>query len=528
MNNTFKYDSHVEIDQRESQLHHNFYYDCFNINMSPLNLFYLCHFKYPLTFLFRAPLVCSEIKEYSVKFKLKGIDDKKEENKPFVSKFMQKRQQFFNLLSMGGILECKLNEIIDEYKKIEGMNSSNLHLESIQEVQTCSSVSQKDFSSPFTMFFLLDQKLDLGTDNKDKEDEKEEEKVVELTKEEEEKATKLQEENQEMEDYVVDLYLQLYQSKPIATLLADNGYEPLKYEEEEEEKQPLKSKKKKSKKAKEEAQKVDEEELKKEKEKEKEKNVEKERIEKENIKQMRNILRDIHEKERQIHSDRIQELWDQITSLLLKQLHQCREVQDNENDTDSTRILSHNIKYVWKIFNRLIEDSMAVKFAAFHNSEKNKEFSIKAIKFAEVCLQDIETSPVTEKNSYEWIWLEHFFNYFQIVTTQSLDDVKDLDFTKKVLPTYMKVIKIVTNVLQISEDKKIDKDPEAEDKSVTLQIPTQDFGFDDYKEPVEASGRQRRGRRREQQVDNSAQKYLSKLAIESVFAQASLNVIRLC
>jgi len=59
---------------------------------------------------------------------------------------MQKQQQFFQLLSMGGILEHNLNEVLNEYNKVyERKETHGFALESIQEVQTCTSVSQKEF-----------------------------------------------------------------------------------------------------------------------------------------------------------------------------------------------------------------------------------------------------------------------------------------------------------------------------------------------------------------------------------------------
>lgn len=227
LSDSFKYKKLNSNGKRNSLAHYNYYYDCFNTNLSPIQLFHLFHYKYPSTFLFRVPLVSSEIKEYSVKFKRKTTSPK-DQSKPYTNKFMQKQPQFFSLISMGGVLECNLNEIVEDYKRITTQNKDELHLESIQEMQTCYSVSQKDFSSPFSMYFLLDQKISLLDEDK-KEDGKEE---------------KEDEETQIAEDYAVNLYLQLFQDKSISNILRDEGYQEEVYFKEVKEERKAKKKQK--------------------------------------------------------------------------------------------------------------------------------------------------------------------------------------------------------------------------------------------------------------------------------------------
>ena len=123
---------------------HTYYKDSINYRLPPVLLFFIVQFK-PQTFIFKAPLSCSEVKEYSVKFKLKG-EDKSKDGRAYGSKFMQKQQQLFQLFNMGGILEYGINEVLEQYKQIEEKRDSNLlTIESIQEVQTCSSVNLKEF-----------------------------------------------------------------------------------------------------------------------------------------------------------------------------------------------------------------------------------------------------------------------------------------------------------------------------------------------------------------------------------------------
>jgi hypothetical protein len=71
LSDSFKYKKINSNGKRSSLAHYNYYFDCFNTNLSPMQLFHLFHFKYPSTFLFRVPLASSEIKEYSVKFRRK-------------------------------------------------------------------------------------------------------------------------------------------------------------------------------------------------------------------------------------------------------------------------------------------------------------------------------------------------------------------------------------------------------------------------------------------------------------------------
>jgi hypothetical protein len=371
---TFKYKKQNNGVKRESTSQFHYYLDCFNTNISPIQLFFICHFKYPQTFLFRAPLVCSEVKEFSVKFEVKESNEKADVPKPYSNKFMNKQQQFFHLLNMGWVLDCNLNEAVEEQKKILEYNSSkNLHLDSISEIQTCTSISQKEFCSPFTMYFLLDQKIDFVDHEKDGKEPKEEIKEEAKSQKEEnkDKKDKLDEETEQIEDYVVDLYLNLFQNKSISQLLTENGYKPEKFQEEEQ--KQSKSKKKKNKKD----QNKTEEKVEKDSSKEA-----KEKIEKANLAQKREILRNLNDKERQLHQERVNQLWNSFTGVLLKQLDQAREfgnAETNEDDDKNKDIVASlsTIRYFWKIFNRLIEDSLLVKHAAFLNTEKNREFLVK-------------------------------------------------------------------------------------------------------------------------------------------------------
>ena len=120
---SFKHKRLSTSAKRDKIVNHCYYLDLFNTWLSPIQLFFTVHYKYPQTFLFRVPLICSEIKEYLLKFKIS--DDEKPESKAQDSKasnfdyvpsssnkFIQKQTQFFNLITASdGILDWKLNSI---------------------------------------------------------------------------------------------------------------------------------------------------------------------------------------------------------------------------------------------------------------------------------------------------------------------------------------------------------------------------------------------------------------------------------
>lgn len=94
------------------------------------------------------PLVCSEIKEYLIKFKINNegkveakSSDQKASNFDYVpsssNKFIQKQTQFFNLITASdGILDTNCNTILDEYHALFDQNPDNLILDSAQEIQS--------------------------------------------------------------------------------------------------------------------------------------------------------------------------------------------------------------------------------------------------------------------------------------------------------------------------------------------------------------------------------------------------------
>lgn len=319
------------------------------------------------------------------------------------------------------------------------------------------------------MFFLLDQKIDFSS----KDDGNGKKKETPENKEEDKEENNVDEETEQIEDNVVDLYLQLYQDKTIPEILNDEGYDPQTPPEPE--KQLKKGAKvKKGKKGKE-----PEKSNEKQAEETKKREEEIKKIEKDNLQQKRAILREVHEKERQLHRERVDSLWEELTGTLLriyKNIHHLsnqpiQEDKPKEEDSETnneepaklpqeTKEMMYsltNIRYIWKIFNRLVEDSLAVKFTSFHNSDKNKEFLIKAIKFAETCILEVIDKPIGELNAYEWRWLRCFFKYFQIVATQCEIDLKQLEFSKKILPTYMKIINLMSKFLGIYQDDKENK-----------------------------------------------------------------------
>ena len=387
LNDSFKFQKLNKPRMRNSISQYNYYLDSLNWTLPPMQLFFLLHFKYPQTFLFRSPLVCSEIKEYNVKFKVKDDKAFKEFNKPYVNKFMQKQQQLFQLINNGGIIEHNLSEVMEEYKQIEDQKENNIvHLETITEVQTCNNVNQKEFSSPFSMFFLLDQKISFTDDEKsDKEESKEEKKEEEIkeeedkeveeekeqkSKEDKSKSKEESEEFEQIEDYVVDLYLNLYQNLSKDEILEKLGYIEEKYQEDP--KITARNKRRTNRRLTKEEQKKDKEEKKKMVE-------EKKQIAERNQKNKRELLRNFQEEERAIHQQRVQELWKNFTDILLDQLTLARKYGnfDNSADGEDGREVHNSlssIRYLWKIFNRLVEDSLSIKSISFHNTEKNKEF----------------------------------------------------------------------------------------------------------------------------------------------------------
>ena len=142
---------------------------------------------------------------------------------------------------------------------------------------------------------------------------------------------------------------------------------------------------------------------------------------------------------------RANSLWEDFTELIIKQKEQAKlygGIDSSTADSSTKEILYslNSIRYIWKIFNRMIEDSLAVKHIAFHNTEKNRDFLVKTILFAERCIDEFSKEDMNNFNVYEWNWMRCFFKYFQIVTTQTVNDLNQLDFAKQILPVYMKMI----------------------------------------------------------------------------------------
>jgi len=428
-----------------------------NTNLSPIQLFFICYFKYPQTFLFRTPLVNSEVKVSTLKFKQN--DENKHPSKPISNKFVQKQHQFFNLISMGGVLECNLNEIVEDYDRISNNKSGKLQLEFIQETQSCLSLNQKDFCSPFSMYFLLDQKIDF-VENEVKEADKSAEPHIP------------DEETEQTEDYVTDLYLHLFQDKSIPQILKDEGYDPQVYHQEERKEKKPKSKNKKGEKG------ITEEENKKQIEEEKKKETDEiETIKKTNLQQKRQIMRGVLVKERELHLERVNQLWNEFTSIIIKSFEQAKTYGniDQSKATSGQKEVIHSlnsIRYIWKIFNRLVEDALAVKHATFLNNDKNKDFVIKALKFVESCMQQFTTRPITSFNSIEWKWIRCFFRYCNIVITQCSTDLKQVDFAKNMLPTYMKIIGTMNKFLGVYNESRLSPpDPLLDKKNEDNKMP---------------------------------------------------------
>jgi hypothetical protein len=440
--------------KRDASVHYHYYIDCLNIYLSPIQLFYLCHFKYPQCFIFRCAVICAEVKEFSVNFKLNedsSLKDEKEKaeigfSNSYADKFLQKQSQFFNLILNGGVLDCNLNEIEKDYEKIVREYSKVLQLESISELRSCTSVSQKDFCAPFSMFFGLDQIQDFT-----------------LTKEEQEKRAKKSknrkpgdpdEETEQNEELSVDIYSSSFfidlvsQSKTVKDILKEEfGNEEFKQKEPE--KHSNSSKKKKKNKHKKKV--LTEEEIKTAKE-------EQAKIEKQKKIRKREILLAHQKKEQAAHAERVELLWNEFTEILISQRNKAKshggvDVSTADSETKEILYSLNSIRYVWKIFNRLVEDSLAVKFVAFHNIDKNREFLIKCIKFAETCILEFCEDSLKEFNSYEWKWMRCFFKYFLIVSTQAVQDLDNLDFAKKILPVYIKINNLVTKFLGTGQDE---------------------------------------------------------------------------
>ena len=289
------------------------------------------------------------------------------------NKFIQKQQQLFEYFKNGGFLEGNLSEILEEYKEFEEQKFSNsLYLESIQETQSCTSLSQKEFCSPFTMFFLLDQKNDFkGEHEKDKKEEKEEKKK-EKEENKELNSKEIEEENEEFEkikDNEINLYLSIFQSMSEEEILQENGYQPKVFIMPQKSPQPKHRISRRPTK----------EEQKKEKEEKNKIQEGKKLIEKENLQERRKILQQFYQKQRELHQNRVQQLWKMLTEILLGQLKTARKFGNLDSSTatpEQKEMLNSlgYIRYVWKVFTRLIEDSLAIKFYTFHNSDKNREF----------------------------------------------------------------------------------------------------------------------------------------------------------
>lgn len=214
------------------------------------------------------------------------------------------------------------------------------------------------------MYFLLDQSI-----NWVEMDPKNSKKVEDIT----------DEETEQTEDAIVDLYLNLLQPKPISELLSSNGFDASIKAVEPKTRKQAKKKQSKSKAQKQEN--IDDEELKKTKE-------ESEKIESENKAKRREILRNEFKKELDLHQERANILWNEFTTIITRMLSYAREygAVDTPKATPEVKEIvnfMNNIRYVWKIFNRMVEDSLAIKQTCWINSEKNKPFLIKAINFGE-------------------------------------------------------------------------------------------------------------------------------------------------
>ena len=440
--------------KRDKIVNHNYYLDCFNTWLSPIQLFFTIHFKYPQTFLFRVPLVWSEIKEYLVKFRLNS-DPKsqskqnqtiKPSNYDYVpsssNKFIQKQTQFFNFITASdGMLDWKINEILDDYKALYKYNADDLIIDSAQEIQSCPTISQKDFCAPFSMFFLIDQSIhwvDAG-------DATPKNKNHSTNKKAEENA--IDEEAEQSEDNIVDLYLQLFQNQSIDEILAFHGLQ-----ENTSDKQSKPTEKKHPKKAAK-SEKMDEEFMKKLKE-------EADKNEKENQEKRRKILREVHKKECDLHKERTEFLWNEFTSVIIKLLWNSRDygsIESSKLTPDIKEIVNslNNIRYIWKIFNRMVEDALSIKQTWWINSEKNKPFLIKAIDFGEECITLLTNTPLSG-NIYEIKWMRCLFKYLQIVISQSVNDLKQIDFASKTILSYMNIINMLSKLLGIKTDKETD------------------------------------------------------------------------
>ena len=203
----------------------------------------------------------------------------------------------FRITASDGILDWKLNSILDEYHTLFTQHSDNLILDSAQEIQSCTTISQRDFCSPFSMFFLLDQSIS-WVDNDAKRNKKPEGQT--------------DEEAEQSDDAIVDLYLNLLQPKPIQELLSSNGFELTEKPADSKAKKPTKKKQPKNKAAK--SEKIDEEVLKKIKE-------DNDKIEKETKEKRREILRNVFQKEIAVHQERASVLWNEFTTTIVKMLN---------------------------------------------------------------------------------------------------------------------------------------------------------------------------------------------------------------
>ena len=296
---------------------------------------------------------------------------------------------------------------------------------------------------------MLDQKINFTDDSAEP---KEEEKSSQ--KEE----SKADDEGEQIEDLVVDLYLNLYQNKSVESILDSNGYHPEKYIHKPSPKGRGKASKKPTK-----------SEL---EEKKKKRASEEKKIQQDNLIQRRKILREVHQRERELHQDRVQELWKLLTQILLSLLADAREYSPNRQNASgsSEPRKAHSlsmIRYVWRIFNRFVEDSLAIISATFHNTEKNREFIYTCIKFAETAIQQVATVEMSELNNYEWKWIRGLNKYFNMLLLQSGNDFKSTEFSKKALPAFFNVSNTLHELIGIS-GKRLEGSDEGKDQEDSL------------------------------------------------------------
>lgn len=152
------------------------------------------------------------------------------------------------------------------------------------------------------------------------------------------------------------MYLHLFQNRTIPEILQAEGYQEILSEEAN---KPHKAEKSKKADKNKEKQKIDEDTLKAIKE-------EQDKVDKENRQKRREILKAVHLRECALHQERVDTLWNDFTSILLKQYSQAQEfgaIESSKVTPEIKEILNslNNIRYIWKIFNRMVEDALAIK-----------------------------------------------------------------------------------------------------------------------------------------------------------------------